>query len=58
VRECKFKKLNGIICGHIHYPEDKMINDVRYINLGDWIESSTALVEDFSGKLSLVHFKK
>ncbi|NVK54648.1 MAG: UDP-2,3-diacylglucosamine diphosphatase [Alteromonadaceae bacterium] len=48
--------LDGIICGHIHHPESKVINGVHYINDGDWIENCSALVEDRRGELSLVHF--
>ena len=43
------KKCNGIICGHIHNPEDKMLKyGIRYMNCGDWVESLTGLVEDDS----------
>jgi hypothetical protein len=31
-----------------------MIGDVRYLNTGDWVESCTALIEDFSGEIRLV----
>ena len=27
-----------------------------YLNAGDWVESCTALVEDFAGNFSLIHF--
>lgn len=33
-----------VICGHIHQPEDKYINDIRYINIGDWIENNSYLI--------------
>ena len=33
-REC-----HTVICGHIHTPADRVINGVRYMNTGDWIES-------------------
>ncbi len=35
----RFAKNNGfeaITCGHTHYPEDRIIQDVRYINTGAW----------------------
>ncbi len=44
---------SGIICGHIHRPEIKMIEDVRYLNSGDWLESLSALTEDWDGNWSL-----
>lgn len=48
------KRLDGIICGHIHHPEDDLLGGVRYINDGDWIENCSALIEDESGNLKLV----
>jgi UDP-2,3-diacylglucosamine pyrophosphatase LpxH len=29
--------LDGVICGHIHYPRIRHINGVLYINDGDWV---------------------
>jgi UDP-2,3-diacylglucosamine pyrophosphatase LpxH len=46
----------GVICGHIHRPEIRQIGEVVYMNCGDWIENCTALVEDFTGKISLINF--
>jgi UDP-2,3-diacylglucosamine pyrophosphatase LpxH len=47
---------NGVICGHIHRAEIKMIDGVEYYNCGDWVESCTALIEDFDGQIKLIHF--
>ena len=47
---------DGVICGHIHRAETKTISGVKYLNCGDWIESCTALIEDFDGKIKLIHF--
>ncbi|MFW6268224.1 MAG: UDP-2,3-diacylglucosamine diphosphatase [Marinilabiliaceae bacterium] len=48
------------ICGHIHSPEDKMIQTdkgrVRYLNCGDWVENLTAL-EFKNGKWQLVYWE-
>ena len=33
-----------VICGHIHHPEDKLINNVRYLNCGDWIENNSYII--------------
>ncbi|MGB0418965.1 MAG: UDP-2,3-diacylglucosamine diphosphatase [Opitutales bacterium] len=46
----------GVICGHIHTPENKMIAGVHYLNSGDWVESLTAIVEDFSGTFKVVEY--
>jgi len=29
----------GVMCGHIHTPADRMIDGVHYLNSGDWVES-------------------
>jgi UDP-2,3-diacylglucosamine pyrophosphatase LpxH len=52
--EARRKGLDGVICGHIHKPEIRDINGITYCNDGDWVESLSALVEDFSGELRLV----
>ena len=33
-----------VICGHIHHPDDKIINNVRYLNCGDWIENNSYII--------------
>ncbi len=52
----RYKNCDGIICGHIHQPAIKEINGITYLNSGDWVESMTALTEDFEGNWSLVYF--
>jgi predicted DNA-binding protein YlxM (UPF0122 family) len=32
------------------------IDNIHYINDGDWVESCTALVEHFDGRLELIHW--
>lgn len=46
----------GIICGHIHTPEDKQVGDVHYLNSGDWVESLTAIIEHHDGRMELVEY--
>lgn len=46
----------GIICGHIHTAEDKLIGDTHYLNSGDWVESLTALVEDKDGNWEVLDY--
>jgi UDP-2,3-diacylglucosamine pyrophosphatase LpxH len=48
--------LDGIICGHIHRPELRFVEGVRYCNDGDWVEHCSALVEDPNGHLALVRW--
>ncbi len=52
-RECR-----GIICGHIHTPADKYIEDIHYLNSGDWVESLTALVEHFDGRFEILSYEE
>jgi UDP-2,3-diacylglucosamine pyrophosphatase LpxH len=47
------KGCNGVICGHIHQPADRMIGGNRYLNSGDWIENMSAILVDNDGKLYL-----
>jgi UDP-2,3-diacylglucosamine pyrophosphatase LpxH len=54
----KKNNCDGVICGHIHHPEIKMIDDIIYMNSGDWVENLSALVEDFSGKWEIVRYTK
>ena len=52
--EARRRGVDGVICGHIHKAERRMIGGVEYINDGDWVESCTALVEHFDGRLELI----
>jgi UDP-2,3-diacylglucosamine pyrophosphatase LpxH len=47
----------GVICGHIHTPQIRMIGDIHYLNSGDWVESLTAIVEHHDGRFELIDFK-
>jgi UDP-2,3-diacylglucosamine pyrophosphatase LpxH len=46
--------LDGVVCGHIHKAEIREIGGVLYCNDGDWVESCTALVEHFDGRLEII----
>lgn len=56
VREADNRGLDGVICGHIHQAEIAQVDGKLYCNDGDWVESCTSLVEDFSGNLSIVRW--
>lgn len=56
--EAKKRDLDGVICGHIHKAEMRMINGIEYCNDGDWVESLTALVEMHSGELKIITWQK
>jgi len=40
------KGCDGVMCGHIHQPEDRMINGKLYVNSGDWVENMSAILVD------------
>ena len=50
------RKMDGVICGHIHHAESRKIGKVDYLNCGDWVESCTALVENINGDMQLVNW--
>lgn len=52
----KKQGFDGVICGHIHQAAMKPINNIEYMNTGDWVESCTAIVEDFEGNFELIHW--
>lgn len=54
--EARRQMADGIICGHIHFAADRMIDGVHYMNCGDWVESCSAIIETFQGELKLIHW--
>ncbi len=54
----KEKNCDGIICGHTHKPAFRDLGGIFYMNSGDWVESMTALTEDFDGNWELVHYQE
>jgi UDP-2,3-diacylglucosamine pyrophosphatase LpxH len=49
-------KVDAVLCGHIHSVAIRQIGNITYYNCGDWVESCTALVEDYDGKISVVSY--
>jgi UDP-2,3-diacylglucosamine pyrophosphatase LpxH len=54
VREARMRNCQGVICGHIHTPDDRYIDGIHYLNDGDWVESCTALVEHNDGSFEII----
>ena len=52
------KGVDGVICGHTHEPKIRKQNNITYINIGDWVENLTCLVERGDGKLELISLNK
>ena len=53
----RHRKCEGIICGHIHTPEDEFAGGIHYLNCGDWVESLTAVIEHNDGRMELVQYR-
>ena len=47
---------SGVICGHIHHASARLIEDIQYVNTGDWVDSGTAVVEHFDGRMEIVRW--
>ena len=43
----------AITCGHTHYPEDIILNGIRYINTGAWTEFPVCYLQVTDGELYL-----
>ncbi len=52
--EAQRHHVDGVICGHIHHAAIHDNFGIRYINCGDWVESCTAVVGDFDGRMEIV----
>ena len=58
IAETRRRKLDGVVCGHIHTAAMKSVDGVLYCNDGDWVENCTALVEHHDGRLAPVQWRK
>ena len=56
VRDAKRRRVDGVICGHIHTPMVKRIDGITYVNCGDWVDNCTAIVEHCNGRMELVRW--
>lgn len=50
------KHCDGVICGHIHHPDNTYYDGIHYLNSGDWVETMSALVEDRDGNWNIVYY--
>jgi UDP-2,3-diacylglucosamine pyrophosphatase LpxH len=58
IREAKIKQCDGVVCGHIHKAELRIIDHITYANDGDWVESMTALIENHDGSLQIIDWNE
>lgn len=57
-KEARKRRVDGVVCGHIHKAEVRDIDGILYCNSGDWVESLTALVENEQGELSILTWRQ
>jgi len=55
-REAARRRVDGVVCGHVHHPALHQEGAHWYANAGDWVENCTALVEHRDGRLELVRW--
>jgi UDP-2,3-diacylglucosamine pyrophosphatase LpxH len=52
--EAVSNEVDGVICGHSHWPIQKKIRGIEYHNCGCWVEMATCIVENTDGQLELL----
>lgn len=55
VHKARSCHVDGIVSGHIHTAELKMIDGILYANCGCWTEACTALAENANGSLEIIN---
>ena len=55
--EARRNEVDGVICGHIHHAVIEDIDGITYVNTGDWVESCTAVIEHFDGRMELIRWQ-
>lgn len=55
VRYARDYDVDGVLCGHIHTAAVREIGGIEYFNTGDWVESCSAIVENYDGRMELIH---
>ncbi len=53
VHDARKQGADIVVCGHIHKAVIRQFDDITYINTGDWVESCTAVLEHFDGRLEI-----
>ena len=56
--DARERGFDGHICGHIHFGHVQELDGVLYLNDGDWVEHCTALIEDHTGAMELIHWSE
>ena len=56
--EARRRGVDGVICGHIHHPTMREIDGVTYVNIGDFVESCSLVIEREDGALVALDWKR
>ena len=56
VRYAESHAVDAVLCGHIHSAGIRQVGAITYYNCGDWVETCSALVENFDGEIELLNF--
>lgn len=57
-RHAQIRNFDGVICGHTHTAKIVEINDMIYMNDGDWVDSCTAIVEHHDGNFEIISWRE
>jgi len=55
--EARRRGADGVICGHIHHPTIRDIDGVTYVNIGDFVESCSLVIEREDGELTTLRWR-
>ena len=56
--EARRRGVDGVVCGHIHHPTIRQIDDVTYVNTGDFVESCSFIAEHDDGRFEVMTWSK
>lgn len=56
VHAARQRGMDGVICGHIHWPADRDVEGIRYLNCGDWVDTCSGIVEYMDGRIEVVRW--
>lgn len=57
VHAARQRGMDGVMCGHIHWPSDRDVDGVRYLNCGDWVDTCSGIVEHLDGRIEVVRWE-
>src|SRR5690554_54578 len=58
VHAARQRKMDGVVCGHIHWSADRMVEGIHYLNCGDWVDTCSGIVEHHDGRIEIVHWSE